>query len=223
MPAPRCKVSNYHTGFDLSSIIDHDAPINWPSAVMRMLQSDPSPTDVEAAGRTPLFRDVRNIGKGDPGGEPLKGYWMRRLIQSLVAECSVWFGSDRKPEDFGIHSFRIGKLNDLLQAGATVFEVSTMGRWVSDAVLRYHRLTLEAATALRAKATQGSLLGQDAAGFVGHAMPRSVIQQGALDAAMASGQETSRAAPQVVSTAKRAAGQPSLDSWFRKRRKNSPF
>lgn len=183
VPAPKMKVTNRHTGFAIVGEIDDDAPINWAASVDRMLVLDPSPTDKATAAVTPLFRNVLNVSLGAGGGLPFTGRWMRALIRSLVDECEVHFGP-RVSADFGVHSFRIGKLNDMLQAGATMFQVSTMGRWVSDAVLRYHRMTQEASTALHNRAVDCSLVGADAEGFVGFARPRTLAQQAALSDAL---------------------------------------
>ena len=220
LPAPRMKVQNFHSGFAIVGVMDDAAPINWASAVDRMLALDPTPINSAKDASTPLFRDVRNVPLGESGGLPFTGKWMRGVIRELVDECSAYFGN-RVSGNFGIHSFRIGKLNDLLSAGASMFEVSTMGRWVSDAVLRYHRMTHEASTALHSKALLGSITRSEALGYVGHAQHRSEVQQAALSEALLAPAPSSRTSRRHAVAAKESSGstvfsalrQGTLDSW----------
>lgn len=143
---PPCnKVSNAHTGRPLSGNFTEDC-INWPAAVDRMIACDRVPHHLRHT--TPLFRDTRKSklcsasrdGTFEAGGKALSGHFMRRVIRSLVKENQEWFGT-RTPDLFGIHSMRIGGLNDALKGGASLFDVASLGRWTSDSVFRYHRMT----------------------------------------------------------------------------------
>ena len=217
LPCPRTKVTNWHTGFAMSSTVDDNAKINWGASLNRMIALDPTPTRADIAAETPLFRDVRNVPLGQGGGLPIKGRWMRSLIRSLVQENPGWFG-DRVAKDFGIHAFRIGRLNDLLDAGASMFQVSSLGRWVSDSVLRYHRMSQEAAAALHAKALEASLTQDSTRGFVGHAVPRSTTQKRMLAEALTGGKPSARTSrqQQIAVSNPRTPGAPrqsTLDSW----------
>jgi hypothetical protein len=125
----------------------------------RMIASDP--VRYEDRHRTPLFRDtrgLRDLGDGtfEGGGKPLSNAFIRKLIRQLVRANPEWFGA-RDPESFGIHAFRIGAMNDLLDAGADFFVISALGRWVSQSVMDYHRMKRSTEYAWRKKATNLSL------------------------------------------------------------------
>ena len=141
---PVNKCANHHTGRILTGIFSDDC-INWPSAIDNILAIDP----VEGNKKhiTPLFRDTRGStllpsGLYSAEGKPLNGDFMRRTLRALVTANKTWFG-DRLPATFGCHSMRIGAMCDAVAAGCSLFEVCTMGRWSSDAVFAYHRMTKE--------------------------------------------------------------------------------
>ena len=141
---PVNKCANVHTGRMLSGLFSSDS-INWPTAVDNLMACDPVASHLRHT--TPLFRDTRTSkldskarnGTYEAGGLPLSGKFMRRVIRGLVADNKFWFG-DRVPSLFGVHSMRIGALNDALDSGATLFDVVSLGRWTSESVFAYHRM-----------------------------------------------------------------------------------
>jgi hypothetical protein len=138
--------SDYITG----EIVPTD-PLNWPSHILQMMKLDP--VLPEWRSRTPLFRDTRGLqrdqhGRFPPGsaihggGNALKYRDMLATLRKAIdAESGAgkWF-SGRPSSEFGLHSFRIGCMNDLVAAGASYFVVSAMGRWTSESVMEYHRM-----------------------------------------------------------------------------------
>jgi hypothetical protein len=157
---PNYKSENIHTGRDLVGEFD-DGPMNWPRAIDHLLAVDA--VDSRAAQLTPLFRDTRYcplsaVGDGTytPGGQPLDSDLVRRVIRQLVRANKWWFGN-RSDIKFGVHSMRIGAMNDCLNAGCSYIEVCTLGRWTSDAVLLYHRMNARVAQDWHRKAVNTSL------------------------------------------------------------------
>ena len=142
---PTNKTANQHTGRQITGVFSDDC-INWPSALDHLLAVDAVPQHL--SHKTPLFRDSRKSpldgqlrdGSFAAGGVPLDGAFVRRTLKTIVRENAAWFG-DRTEETFGLHSFRIGKLNDCLDAGASYFQCLSLGRWASDSVFKYHRMS----------------------------------------------------------------------------------
>ena len=142
---PNNKVANMHTGRVISGLFAEDS-INWPTAIDHLMAVDPIPHHLRH--KTPLFRDSRKSalnstlrdGTYEAGGVPLDGAFVRRTLHTIVRENPEWFGN-RTEELFGVHSFRIGKLNDCLDAGASYFQCLSLGRWASDSVFKYHRMS----------------------------------------------------------------------------------
>ena len=158
--APGFKKTNKFSGMELTHQISQDEPINWPTAVSRMVSSDPIKKEDEES--TPLFRDTRYCkhqrkdGTFAGGGKPLNPRFIRNVLRRIVKANRDWFGT-RTPEQFGVHSFRIGAMNDYLDAGADYFEISSMGRWCSTSVLDYHRMKRETQHEWKRKALHHSL------------------------------------------------------------------
>ena len=159
---PKYKVANRHTGHTLVGTFAAD-PTNWASAVDHLLAVDHvNPRD--GGDDTPLFRDTRGVrvnGKLRDGSfmassVPLAGRFVRGIIHELIEANKDWFG-DRLPEHFGTHSLRIGAMNDALAAGASYFEISALGRWVSQSVLDYHRMPIHKASEWHTKAVDAAV------------------------------------------------------------------
>jgi hypothetical protein len=156
---PKYKSPNRYSGVELTGEHCASDPLNWPHAMERMLESDP--VQHSDMARTPLFRDTRGLqrtrdGNYEGGGKPLSNSFIRGLIRRLVKANPAWFGA-RDPASFGIHAFRIGAMNDLIDAGADYFVTSALGRWVSQSVMDYHRMKRPTEYAWRKRAMNVSL------------------------------------------------------------------
>ena len=163
MRAPGYKVINKFQGVELTDQILPGDAVNWPTAVQHLMSVDK--VRPEDAGDTPMFRDTRRIrrrrdGFFEGGGHPLKPRFIREVIRRVVTANQDWFGS-RLPAHFGVHSFRIGSMNDLLDAGADYFEVSTLGRWSSASVMDYHRMARDRQHSWKRRALHTSLATAD--------------------------------------------------------------
>jgi hypothetical protein len=148
---PKFKVNNKFSSDYITGEILPDDPLNWPSLILKMMALDP--VVPQWRSRTPLFRDTRGLardkhGRFPPGsashggGDALKYHVMLTTLRAAIdAESApgLWFNG-RPSAEFGLHSFRIGCMNDLVAAGASYFVVSAMGRWTSQSVLDYHRM-----------------------------------------------------------------------------------
>ena len=154
---PKFKVNNRHSDKIISGEIDPSDPLNWPSHILRMMELDP--VEPAWASRTPLFRDTRPLvrdpatGRFPPGSSKAGGadalkysLMLTTLRRVITAESgpNQWF-QGRSPMSFGLHSFRIGFMNDLVAAGASYFVVSALGRWTSESVMDYHRMQQQTA------------------------------------------------------------------------------
>ena len=67
------------------------------------------------------------------------------VINTLRAACAT-IGSARlgfKPEEIGMHSLRSGAAMEMYLAGVPVYTIMLLGRWSSDAFLRYIRRQVE--------------------------------------------------------------------------------
>ena len=156
LKAPRFKSNNKYSGQELTGEIVHSDPLNWASALIHMKHVDPvahandfSPEAHADRQITPMFRDTRGLHRipgsslYPAGGNPISVRFMREhVIRAAVKARPDWFGT-RLPETFGAHSCRIGSLNDYIDAGGSFFECSAAGRWTSQSILDYHRLSRE--------------------------------------------------------------------------------
>jgi len=69
----------------------------------------------------------------------------RQVITSLRAACAT-IGSTRlgfEPDEIGTHSLRSGAAMEMYLAGVPVYTIMLIGRWSSDALLRYIRRQVE--------------------------------------------------------------------------------
>ena len=55
----------------------------------------------------------------------------RKVLKTILQRLNF------NPEQFNLHSTRIGHAVDLLKAGYTIEEIKRLGRWKSNAVFRY--------------------------------------------------------------------------------------
>ena len=189
---PRFKVANRHSSEYITEEIHPDDPLNWPAAILRMMTLDP----VEPKWRalTPLFRDTRHLirdpatGRFPPGaavhggGDALPYRLMLTVLRKAIdAETGPgsWF-EGRPAKGFGLHSFRIGRMNDYVDAGASYFVVSAAGRWTSQSVMDYHRMQQSTANRWAYRATQCALgRAATATGIESPAATQAVITDGA--------------------------------------------
>ena len=112
-----------------------------------LLRVDPIPA--AQRGTTPLFRDPKT-------NDPLRTGALRRLTRLLMSCIG------EKPEQFGLHSFRIGGATALFAAGATPLTIRMMGRWSSDCYRLYVRACYEQTLSWTAQC--GSTVVHDLAG-----------------------------------------------------------
>ena len=144
----RYKVMNKHAGRELSGEINYKDPLNWPVAILKLIREDPVAPHEDSY--TPLFRDTRGLCKGPSGcfpgldkAKPLPQSFALKCLRLAITRAPDWFGA-RDPLNFGLHSFRIGRMNDYLDAGADYFVCAEEGRWTSQSILDYHRLSRRA-------------------------------------------------------------------------------
>ena len=97
--------------------------IDAVAEMQNMLEVDPSMAGKEAS--TPLFRDR--------WGKALTGTHMRNWIKAAMNTIGL------NPDQFGLHSLRIGGATALFAAGADPLVIRTMGRWSSDCYRLYVR------------------------------------------------------------------------------------
>ena len=189
---PRFKVANRHSSEFITEEIHPEDPLNWPAAIIRMMKLDPVEEKWKAL--TPLFRDTRHLvrdpitGRFPPGaavhggGDALPYKLMLTVLRKAIAAESgpgMWF-EGRPDSGFGLHSFRIGRMNDYVDAGASYFVVSAAGRWTSQSVMDYHRMQQSTANRWAHRATQCAL--GKAAALTGNAPPntnQAIITDGA--------------------------------------------
>ena len=86
-----------------------------------------------AAARGPMANP-----KNDPffvfaGGIPVKPAQMRGCLKLMIKKA----GYDKKL--FSVHSFRMGRSEDLLKLGLSVETIKKLGRWKSNAIFKYLR------------------------------------------------------------------------------------
>ena len=90
------------------------------------------PVSRTQAARTPLFRDTR-AGMGQ----------FQRVTQSKFRSVFKKLCRAALPEiqfsGFGIHAYRVGGMNRLMDLGATAPQICALGRWESDCWLLYAR------------------------------------------------------------------------------------
>jgi hypothetical protein len=90
------------------------------------------PVDRSRAHEVPLFRDTR-AGAG----------CTKRVTQGRFTSIFKKLCRSAKPEiafsGFGIHAFRVGGMNRLMDLGATAPQICALGRWESDCWLLYAR------------------------------------------------------------------------------------
>ena len=70
---------------------------------------------------------------------------LHQVIATLRAACAT-IGSARlgfEPEEIGTHSLRLGAAMEMYLAGVPVYTIMLIGRWSSDAFLRYIRRQVE--------------------------------------------------------------------------------
>ena len=92
-------------------------------------------------GVRPLF-EVQGH-KGQPG-KALTETVFRRVFKELCAQART----PVKHEVYGIHCFRVGGMNRLLDLGATAPQICALGRWSSDCLQLYARRQRKALTRL---------------------------------------------------------------------------
>ena len=189
---PKFKVANRHSSEFIMEEIHPEDPLNWPAAIIRMTKLDP--VEDKWLALTPLFRDTRHLvrdsvtGRFPPGaaihggGDALPYRVMLTVLRKAITAESgpgMWF-EGRPAKEFGLHSFRIGRMNDYVDAGASYFVVSAAGRWTSQSVMDYHRMQQSTANRWAYRATQCAL--GKAAALAGNTPPNinsAVISDGA--------------------------------------------
>ena len=122
------------------------AYIDAVAEVRNMLNVDKSAAG--AASTTPLFRGA--------DGQALTGERMRLWIQAAMHRLGL------QPEQFGLHSLRIGGATALFAAGADPLIIRTMGRWSSDCYRLYVRACFS--QTMHWTVVAGSTQAQDVAG-----------------------------------------------------------
>ena len=159
MTPPLYKVTNKFSGHQLTGTVREDDPLNWPKAIIVLDGIVPMHPADKAI--TPLFRDTRGVqrrkdGTFPAGGKPLPYKFVLSTLRELIRVNTRHFGT-RTPGTFGLHSFRIGGMNDLVDSGASFFVVSALGRWTSQSVMDYHRMTRESEDQWQRRAIQYAL------------------------------------------------------------------
>ena len=101
---------------------------------------------------TPMFRDPAT-------NDALRSGAMRKLTRVLMASIG------ENPNQFGLHSYRIGGATALFAAGATPLTIRMMGRWSLDCYRLYVRACYEQTLEWTAKC--GSTQVHDFAGEFG--------------------------------------------------------
>ena len=157
---PGRKVVNSFTGKPIAMEFNDD-PLNWPTLMERWLLSHP--VHPVHAAQTPVFRDPRGLSVKDgffpPRSTVLTSAWSMRIMRSLIEANPDHFvgrlDSEGKASFFGLHSFKIGHFNELLDLGAAETEAKTLGRWDSAAFRDYHRMSQKDEFNWSRKASQG--------------------------------------------------------------------
>ena len=123
-------VDQYNDRNPLVLPMDAAAPVNACRALWNLFKVDK--VAEEAHSTTPLFRDVRRAAK-----PPLVYKQMLQALRTLLT-----FIPDMSPEQYGLHSLRIGGATALLAAGCPPQIIQAMGRWSSDIYRLYCRANL---------------------------------------------------------------------------------
>ena len=66
-----------------------------------------------------------------PDGSPVTSRHIRRVLRKMVKKV------DLDPKLYNTHSLRIGRASDLMKMGTPLDTIKYLGRWKSNAVLRY--------------------------------------------------------------------------------------
>jgi hypothetical protein len=127
--------SPFPTGWRQGKALNAAGPAMW--RYMRRF-----PVVRERAGITPLFRTKPTKGREVTGR--LTKPVFQRIFRALCKTAGI------PGKDYGIHCFRVGGVNRLMDLGATAPQICAMGRWQSDCWLLYarrQRVQLEQLTA----------------------------------------------------------------------------
>ena len=143
---PARKVVNSKTGKPISMTFNTD-PLNWPTLVERLMLSHP--VHPSHAAQTPLFRDPRGVtfknGFYSHSTKVLTASWSLRILRQLIEANPVHFrfrlDENGKASKFGLHSFKIGHFNEMLDIGTDELKSRTICRWDGQAFRKYHRVS----------------------------------------------------------------------------------
>ncbi len=80
---------------------------------------------IRGVDQGPLFRDVL--------GRPILASRVSAILKKALSQAGL------DPTSFGTHSFRIGRCSDLAKGGASEAQIRFLGRFHSDAFLKYVR------------------------------------------------------------------------------------
>jgi hypothetical protein len=111
----------------------HESKVNGAKECIENWFNDyPVPTELQHV--TPLFRTVR---KGPPRQFTRSTFLSDfKYVCRRAMDCT---GTELRYEQWGTHTFRVGGMNALQDAGASVAEIMALGHWRSDAWLLYSR------------------------------------------------------------------------------------
>lgn len=145
---PARKVTNSKSGKPITMTFNSD-PLNWPTLVERLMLAHP--VHPAHASQTPLF--------GDPRGLVMRGGFyphstkvltsalslrlMRKLIEANPQHFKERLDAQGKASGFGLHSFKIGHFNEMLDKGTSELDARASGRWDGSSYRKYHRLSNE--------------------------------------------------------------------------------
>ena len=92
------------------------------------------PVPLHLQGVVPLFRTVRQ-GAASQMTRSMFIYDFKVVCRAAIAKT----GTELRYSQWGTHAFRVGGMNALQDAGASVAEIMALGHWKSDAWLLYSR------------------------------------------------------------------------------------
>lgn len=145
---PARKVTNSKSGKPITMTFNSD-PLNWPTLVERLMLAHP--VHPAHASQTPLFRDPRGLvmrGGFYPHStkvltSALSLSLMRKLIEANPQHFKERLDAQGKASGFGLHSFKIGHFNEMLDKGTSELDARASGRWDGSSFRKYHRLSNE--------------------------------------------------------------------------------
>ena len=122
------RTKTYLSGSGCAIAIDD---FNHPFSAVRLLRRWWILNDFTNKPKSLLFPAINN--HTIVYSQPMKGDFLRKLIKSGVSDLGL------DPKRYSGHSLRAGGATDLFAARIPYWVIKKMGRWISDAALKYYR------------------------------------------------------------------------------------